>query len=66
MGEKIGTPLKTVKTIIYEFLCKGNVVVEPLLFAYSQVSAEHRLALVNPNVESRIEIGQKQFNQHTN
>jgi hypothetical protein len=55
--------LKTVKTIIDQFRYKGNVLAEPLLFAYPQVSAEHRLPLVYANVESLIEIGLKQTYQ---
>jgi len=53
--------LETVKTIICQFHYKGNVVAEPLLFAYRQVSAEHRLPLAYPILESRIEIAQKQI-----
>jgi len=50
MGGKIEMRLKTVN----QFHFKGNVVAEPLLCAYRQVSAEHRLPLVYPNVESLI------------
>jgi hypothetical protein len=59
-GRKNRNALKNCKTVIYQFHFKGNVVAEPLLCAYPQVSAEHRLPLVYPNVESLIETGQKQ------
>lgn len=57
---KIEMQLRTVKAFIDQFRYKGNMLAKPLLFAYPQVSAEHRLPLVYPNVESIIEIGLKQ------